>query len=457
MKQDKVTVLDGGVIVTMSAQRDILHDCALVIKGNYIETIGPSAAIRSTYRDRAEFIDCRGKVLFPGLINTHIHAAQSMVRGVAEDMGRAPSYTRSVPQGDDLSAEESYVMSMLGAATAMKAGSTLISDNYAQAMSNAAAFDELGIRAIVSERVHDVDFYGLPTGIYRVDEKLGEELLNKNIALIEKWQDNPEGRITACLGPHAPDTCSVDLLKRMAVLADRYDLPVTTHLAQSKQELQRIADVYQTSPANYLKTCGLLNRRLLAAHCVFIEDEDIALLAANNVNVIHIPVGNAKAGSIARTRDMQQRGINVAIGTDNGSGNMIENMRLALIAGRILGKSVTAQQPDTVLEMATVNGAAAIGMADQLGSLEAGKKADIVIMDYNQLHLTPCMNIIGNLVHLATGSDVHTLFIDGRPVLQDYRLTTIDEEQLKSEARAVALRRWEAVNHECKKKNMFIF
>jgi 5-methylthioadenosine/S-adenosylhomocysteine deaminase len=457
MKQDNITVLDGGVIVTMSAERDILHDCALVIKGRNIEKIGPSAVMCKTYQGQAEFIDCRGKVLFPGFINTHIHSAQSMVRGVAEDMGRAPSYTRSVPQGDDLSAEESYVMSMLGAATAMKFGSTLISDNYAQAMSNAAAFDKLGIRAVVSERVHDVDFYGLPKGIYAVDKKLGDELLDKNIALIEKWRDNSEGRITACLGPHAPDTCSVDLLKRMAALADQYDLPVTIHLAQSKQELQRISAGYHTSPANYLKDCGLLNRRLMAAHCVFIEDDDISLLADNRVNVVHIPVGNAKAGSIARICDMEKKGINVAIGTDNGSGNMIENIRMALIAGRILGQSVKAQNPDTILEMATVNGADAVGMSDQIGSLEAGKKADIVIMDYNRLHLTPCMNIVGNLVHLATGNDVHTLFVDGKPVLKNYRLTTIDEEQLKSEARAIALCRWEAVNHECKKKNIFIF
>lgn len=450
--------LYDGLIVTMNHKREILKDSALIIKDNIIWDLGDIKEIRKKYaREEVEWISCWGRVLFPGFINCHIHAAQSIVRGVAEDMGRAPSYTSSVPQGDDLSDEESYIFSLLGAAGAMRFGSTLIGDNYAHAMVSSKAFKTLGIRAIVSERVHDMDFHGLGRKIYQRDEALGERLLDKNIELLETLGTDRNHLVTACLGPHAPDTCSRELLLKIGELSEKYPGRVTTHLAQSQMELDYVREIYHMSPVEHMEACGLLNQQLLAAHGVFLNEKDMGYLARKGVHLIHIPEGNAKAGAIAAVSRMRAMGINTAIGTDNGAANMIENMRMALVAGRIYNHSVTDPRPEEILEMVTVNAAKALGMEEKIGSLEKGKKADVVIINYNQFHLTPCTNVIGSLVHLALGNDVETVYIDGKKTVEKGHVVGLDEVKLMREARRIGQIRWQQANAQLDRKKMYVF
>ena len=450
-------ILENGIFVTMDKARNVYKNAALVIDGHKITAIDDKDTIEKKYaHEQAERIDCTGKAVFPGFVNTHIHSAQSVVRGVAENLGRAPSYTASVPQGDDLTASESYVFSLLGAATALRFGSTVISDNYANSMANAKAFETIGIRALVSERVHDMIFYGLADGIYEKDEALGKNLFEKNMALFEKYGD-PDGRILPCWGPHAPDTCSRELLKKIADATHKHPAPVTTHLAQSRMELDRVREIYHMSSTELLKECGLLNDALMAAHGVFLTEEDMKLLADGQVQMIHIPEGNAKAGAIADVYGMQQKGLNVAIGTDNGAGNMIENMRIALIAGRINRHCVTDPLPEQILEMATVNGAKALHMEQKIGSLEVGKLADLVIMDYDNLHMTPCTDVIGNLVHLGLGNDVETVIVNGEIVVEHGHVLHIDEEEVMRDARRIAQLKWAKSDPSLDTKYSYIF
>lgn len=450
-------ILHDGIFVTMDGEKNIYKDYALVIEGNKITEMGSRNEILKKYENSgADLLSCSGKAVFPGFINTHIHTAQSIVRGVAEDMGRAPSYTSSVPQGDDLTENESYIFSLLGAATALRFGSTCISDNYANSLSNAKAFGTLGIRAFVSERVHDADFHGLADGIYETNDALGNELFEKNIALFEKYND-PEGLINPCIGPHAPDTCSRKLLLRLADAAEQYKAPVTTHLAQSRMELRHVNDVYGISPTMLLKECGLLNDRLLAAHGVFLEDCDIDELNAANASIVHIPEGNAKAGSIARIGDIQEKGLNVTIGTDNGAANMIENMRMALVSGRILRHCVTQPKPEDILSMAVTNGARAFHMEEKLGSIEINKLADLVLVDYEKLHMTPCTNVIGNLVHLGLGNDVDTVIVNGKIVVENGKVLGIDEKEVMRDARRIAQFKWSKSNPDLDHKYMYVF
>lgn len=450
-------ILYDGIIVTMNRDREVLKGQAIVTDKRLIKEIGPKDEILKKYSDIPfEKINCKGKVILPGFVNTHIHCAQSIVRGACEDMGRAPSYTAQVPQGDDLSDEESYVFSLLGAATALRFGSTLISDNYAHSKANAEAFEKLGIRAVVSERVHDMVFYSLADGIYEKDDALGEELFEKNMELFELYPDK-EGLITPCLGPHAPDTCSKELLIRIAEAADKLKVPVTTHLAQSRQELKRVAEVSGLSPAAFMKECGLLNDDLLAAHGVYLDDEGIELLAKAKAHIVHIPEGNAKAGSIADIRKMREAGLNISIATDNGAANMTENMRIALIVSRILRGSIGESKPEQILEMATINGAKALKMEGRIGSLEEGKLADIVIMNLDCLHMTPCTNVFGNIVHLGTGRDIETVMVDGKIVVKDGKVLNIDEEQVMKDARRIAEYKWLKADPGLNKKNMYVF
>lgn len=451
-----VLILYDGIFISLDQMDNVYHKSAIVVEGNRIKEIGEMNTILKKYKECKQKINCHGKAVFPGFINSHIHCAQSIVRGVAEDLGRAPSYTNLVPQGDDLSDEESYIFSLLGAAGALRFGSTLISDNYAHSMANAKAFEEIGIRAIVSERVHDAKFSGLAHGRYEMDSQLGEVLLQKNMDLFEKYKD-AESTITCCLGPHAPDTCSKELLLKISREAEKYQVPITTHLAQSKMELNKVLETYGYSSTQLLLNCGLLNERLLAAHCVFLEEEDMFLLGKNKVQIVHIPEGNAKAGVIAPIKKMQGLGLNVTIGTDNGAANMIENMRMALVSGRILDQSVTTPNPLDILKMVTSNGAEAFGKAEDLGSIEVGKKADLVVVNLDAYHMTPCTNVIGNLIHLGLGSDVETVIVDGKVVVKDGKVLAIDEKEVMKEARRIATLKWEKSNKNLDKKYMYMF
>ena len=450
-------ILYDGIIVTMDSECSVYKDAALVIEENKIKQIGDKNTILEKYKDSETCkISCKGKVIFPGFVNTHIHTAQSIVRGAAEDLGRAPSYTALGPQGDDLSEEESYVFSLLGAATALRFGSTLIGDNYAHSKANAKAFETLGIRAVVSERVHDMVFQKLASGVYEKDEALGNELFEKNMELFEKYPDK-NGLITPCLGPHAPDTCSKELLLRIADMAQKYQVPITTHLAQSQQELDRVQEVYGVSSTKLMRECGLLNDRLMAAHGVFLKETDISELAKAKANIVHIPEGNAKAGSIADIKNIKKKGINVTIATDNGAANMIENMRMALVAGRIRNHCIAEPKPQEMLTMATVNGALALHMKDRIGSLEEGKLADIVIVDYDNLHMTPCTNVVGNLVHLGLGNDVETVIVDGKLVVNQGKVLAIEEKEVMRDARRIAELKWLKANPDLEKKWMYMF
>ena len=447
-KEEKLTILSGGFVVTMNERRQILKNGSLVISNDKIREIGPTEDILGKYWDKkAKRISCRGHMILPGCVNTHIHCAQSLVRGIAEDMGRAPSYTSSVPQGDDFFPDQSYLFGMLGAATALRYGSTTISDNYACEAEEAKAFQKLGIRAVVSERVHDMDFHYLSQEKYVKDPGLGEELLQKNIDLLEKYS-NPAGRITAAVGIHAADTCSREFLKKVRRETEKYQVPTTLHLSQSLMENRQIREKYNMTPTQLLEDCGFLNENLMAAHCMNVSEDDIRQLAHAGAQIVHIPEGNAKSGRIAPVSEMRDAGLNIAIGTDNGGGNMLENMRMALISERIRKASIPVSWPMKVLEMATIGGARALHMDDKIGSLEEGKKADIITVRFDSLHMTPAANAVGTLVHMGCGTEIDLVMVNGKILVEDGHLTSINEEELIRQCSRQASEMWRRADPE---------
>lgn len=437
-------IIRDVMIVTMDPERRVIQKGALAVREDRICAVGDTEEILRAHPDITDIRSRPGRVVYPGLINIHTHAALSLIRGVAEDLGTAPAYTPSVPQGGQLSAHEAGVMAMLGAAEALRFGSTLIADNYLYSSESAAAFSALGIRAVVSERLHDISFDGLPHGRYQEDPALGEALLQKNVDLIQRWDGR--GRIRCCLGPHAPDTCTPAYLGRIADLAAQLGVGTATHLAQSRREVERLQQRYGRTGTQYFEDCGLLGPGMVAAHGVYLTKEDIALLAKRGVTIAHAAEGNAKGGMAAPVMALRSAGVNVGIATDNGSADMLEAMRMALCAARMREGSCVSPQPMEILEMATINGARALGMEQELGSLEAGKKADFIVVDYRKPHLCPCINAVGNLLHTALGSDIETVVVDGETVVDGGQLLTVDTAALLREAQEIAQRRWYAVN-----------
>jgi len=437
-------LLDNGTIITMNKDREIQFNSSVVIKGNKIIDIGDKERIKEKY-SKHKRIDCAGQVILPGFINIHTHSALCLVRGMAEDRGLAPAYTKSVPRSTELSEEELYYLSMLGAMEALKFGSTLIVDNYISSQKNVEAFAKLGLRAVVSERVHDVEFSQLSQGKYEYSREKGQKLLNKNLELIEKWHNKNNGRIKCIFGPHAPDSCSEELLKEISRYADQYDLGMNIHLAQSQDERDYIMETKGMTPVEYLYNTEILRDDLIAAHCIYVNQKDIELLTETQTNIAHIPEGNAKGGMMAPVDKMRKEDLNLTLGTDNMQGDMIDTMRFAICIGRILNNSCRNPTSMEILEMATINGAKALGLEDQLGSIEKGKKADLVILDFQKPHLTPTISPVGNLIHTANGNDVEKVIIDGEIVVDDGQIVNVNQKDIMEKADSIAKDKWRKV------------
>ena len=388
-------------------------------------------------------LDLAGHLLLPGFVNVHTHAILTMVRGVAEDMGFAPAYTPGVPHGHEVTEQEAVALARLGALEAMLFGSTLINDSYVHADLTLPAMADVGLRVWASPRVHDVDFSRVHLGEWQHDPAIGEATLGEAIALLERWHGARNGRCGVQLTPHAPDTCSRDLLAQVQAYVGPRGLTAGTHLSQSLAENRRVRERDGCSPCELLDEVGLLNDHLLAAHGMYLSEEDIARAGRARINLAHVPKGNASGGRIAPTRAMRDAGVRLCLATDNMHADMIEVMRWALCVARIqAGRIDDEWQPEHMLAMATVNGAAALGLQHELGSLEVGMRADFVALDMRRAHLVPRLVSLGNLVHTAQGRDVALVVVDGEIVVEGGRATRVDEARILADAQTAAENLW---------------
>ena len=435
-------LLEGATAIPGEPHDAIIEDAVIGIRDGRLTMIGPRNTAEGPL-DARRRLHLSGRVITPGFVNVHTHAILTMVRGVAEDMGFAPAYTPGVPHGHDVTPEEAVALARLGALEALLFGSTLINDSYVHAGHTLPAMGELGMRVYSCGRIHDVDFSRVHEQIWEHKPEIGEKTLSEAEALAERWHGAMDGRLGVHIAAHAPDTCSRQLLEAVREVRDRRNLGVNTHLAQSRIEVERIHERDGMSPAELLEDVGLLDERLIAAHCLFLTEDDIARVGRQRINVAHIPKGNATGGTAAGTSDLRRAGARITLATDNMHADMVEVMRWALNIGRLQEQAVTEfWQPAGVLEMATQAGARALGLDDEIGSLAVGKKADLVIFDFRRAHLTPATNVLGNLVHVAHGRDVETVIVDGRIVVEDGRATLVDQDAIRQDAGAAAAALW---------------
>ncbi|MFC5068526.1 amidohydrolase family protein [Flaviflagellibacter deserti] len=391
----------------------------------------------------AQTIGGRGMLAIPGLMNVHTHSVLSLMRGTAEDMGFAPAYTKGVPQGHVISAAEAVALARLGALESLKFGSTLINDMYVHVEETLPAMAELGLRVVASDRIHDVDFSRVSQGLWVYDAAIGRRSLDRCLALADRYQGSFDGRVNVVIGAHAPDTCSRDFLMEIRAASERHGLRVSTHLSQSKLEVDFIQEREGCTPTELLDDIGLLNDRLIAAHCIVLNDSDIARAGAAGINVAHVPKGNAGGGMIAPTRRLRAAGANLALATDNLLGDMVEAMRWALCIGRLQAGTVEPDwQPEDVFAMATMNGARALGLDGELGSLVPGRKADVVLMHIDRPSFVPLIDPLGNLVHCGQGSNVRDVIVDGVIRVRDEAAVGVDEAAIMADAQKASENLW---------------
>ena len=422
--EDVTLVLSGRYLVTEAGQ-EVLENSSVAVAGDTIVEIGPDLVAEYP---RAEHINQPHGLIMPGLINTHTHAAMSCFRGLADDLPLMQWLHEYIfPVEAKLTPEIVYQATLLSICEMIKSGTTSFNDMYLFAKEVARATAESGMRAWLGEALYDFPSpnYGELENGFSYSRELFAEYKEHDL-------------VTITVNPHAVYTCSPDLLQRLAAMAAENNALYHIHLSENADEISTCRERYGLSPVQHLESLGILGEQVVAAHCVMIDDPEIELLARRRVKVAHCQESNMKlASGTAPVVKMLESGLTVGIGTDGSASNndvdMFGEMNTVAKIHKVVRMDPTAMDAATTLHAATMGGAALLGVESRIGSLEPGKKADIIVLDMEQPHLTPVYNPISHLVYAARGSDVIHSVINGRIVMRDRCLTTLDEAAILAE------------------------
>jgi len=419
----------GGMVVTMNARREVIEDGAVAIDGDKIVAVGKRTEISKQYRAKRT-INAAGKVVIPGLINTHGHVPMVLFRGISDDLDLNDWLTKYIFPAEAKNVTEAFVRAgtRLGVAEMIKGGTTTYTDMYYFEDAIADETKKAGMRGVLGETV--IDF---PVA----DNKTWDQAMAYTDRYLSKWKNDP--LIVAAIAPHAPYTVSTEHLKAVRTLSDSHTSPIIIHVAETKKEVDDITKQYGTSPMNYLYSIGFLNERVIAAHTVFLTDAEIALMKLRGVGSAHCPQSNMKlAAGTARVPQMLLKDLDVGLGTDGAASNndlsMWEEMDSAAKLHKLISGDPKTLSAEQAFEMATIRGARALDLDNITGSLEVGKRADIAIVDMDSLHQTPMYNVYSHLVYATKASDVLTVVINGRIVMLNRRLLTLNESVIKKDA-----------------------
>ncbi|TET93407.1 MAG: amidohydrolase [Desulfobacteraceae bacterium] len=429
-------LVHNGTILTMDSQNKIISNGILAIAGNKISYIGKGE--KGSIKAKKE-LDTQGGLILPGLINSHTHAAMSLFRGLADDLPLMEWLNNYIfPVEGKMDADFVRVGTLLACAEMIMSGTTTFCDMYLFEEEVARAAKEAGMRSVVGEVIYD-----FPSPNYGILEKgfIYTE------ALIERWKKDP--LVNIAVEPHSLFTCGKELLIKANDLALRRDVPLILHLSETKEEVEEIEKRFGKRPVQHLKDLGLLGSHLIVDHCVHINKSEIKLLAENDVCVVHNPESNMKlASGIAPIPEMIAKGITVGLGTDGCASNnnldLFGEMDIAAKLHKVNNLDPTVMDAQTLIKMATIDGAKVLGLETITGSLEVGKSADLIVIDTNKPHLIPMYNPYSHLVYAASGHDVKHSIIDGRIVMEDRRLLTLDVEEIieRSKEKSKKVKEW---------------
>ena len=400
---------------------------SLLIKNDLIAEI--SDEIDESNVDK--IIDASGKILLPGLVNTHTHLSMTLFRGLADDLSLDSWLNDHIwPMEANLNGDYCYIGALLGAVELIKSGTTTFSDMYFYMEDVARAVDEAGIRAVLS--------YGM---IDFGDAERREAEIKENLDLFKNCNGMADGRIKVFFGPHSPYTASEELLIKVRQLADEYNMGIHIHVSETQKEINDISEEKGLRPFEYLDKIGFLGPDVLAAHCVWFSDEEIDFIKKNNVKVSHNPCSNMKlASGIAPISKLLEKDVCVSIGTDGASSNnnldLIEELKTASLLQKVSTLDPNVLNSHEALAMGTINGAEALGLSDEIGSIEVGKKADIILIDKNSANMVPdSTTLTSNVIYSANGSNVDTTICNGKILMENKKLTVLDEQEIYEKAR----------------------
>ncbi len=376
-------------------------------------------------KDADIVINGEKKVLSPGLVNTHTHLSMSLLRGLADDLPLDTWLNDHIwPVEANLTGEYCYAGALLACVEMIKSGTTTFNDMYFFMDHVAKAVDEAGLRGMLSHGMIDLG-----------DEEKRKGEFKETLRIIEKCHDTAEGRIKVAFGPHAPYTCSEELLKEVREKAGKMGLKIHIHVSETEFEVQQVTEAHGARPFEYLDEIGFLSDDVLAAHAVWLSDKEIEIIKENEVSLSHNPASNMKlASGISPVSKLIDAGVNVSLGTDGAASNndldMIEEIKIATLLQKVNKMDPTVLPAEKAFEMATINGARALGFQDVIGTIEMGKKADLVLFDMKAPHLTPFRHPKSHLIYAAKGSDVNTVICNGEILMQNRELKSLDETEV---------------------------
>ncbi|MCB1025551.1 MAG: amidohydrolase [Acidobacteria bacterium] len=425
-------IILGGTVVTMDAGKRVIENGSVAIEKNKIVAVGTSKEITDHYTSRKK-IFARGKVVIPGLINTHTHIPMTLFRGIADDLDLQEWLTKYIFPAEGKNVDENLVRvgTRLGLAEMIRGGTTTYCDMYYFEGAIADETVKAGLRGVLGETV--IDF---PSP----DFKTFDAALAGTEAFIRKWQNN--ALVTPAVAPHAPYTVSEEHLKAASALAKRLNAPLIMHLAEAQTETDFIQENKGMRPIEYIDKIGFFTDKTIAAHVIQANTKELEILKKNDVGIAHNPQSNMKlAAGVAPVPEMLAMNLRVGLGTDGAASNndldLWEEMDTAAKLHKVFSKDPKVVSAEEAFTMATIGGARALHMEKTIGSIETGKLADIVIVDFDTLHQTPFYNLYSQLVYATKASDVRTVVVNGEIIMIDRRFLTLDEKTIKREANQI--------------------
>jgi len=429
-------IVAGDYIVTMDDAATVHTGSAVAIDDGVIIAIGPAAEINATYQ-AAQTLEGQDRIVMPGLVNGHSHAAMTLLRGVADDLALMDWLNNYIfpAEVEFVDAEFVRVGTELACWEMIRGGTTTFVDMYYYPDVIADVVDSCGMRALVSATVID---QRSPDAEGAVDS------IQKGSEFVKRWKDK-NSRITPIFGPHANYTLNAEQLRATREAALEFGVPISIHMSESPFEVQYSIDTFGMTSIELFESIGFFDGPTIAAHVVWPTEAEIPILAERKVGVIHNPTSNMKiASGISPVTDMLRAGVRVGLGTDGAASNndldMWEEMRLAALLQKVEQMNPEVMSAGTVLDMATSGGATAIGLGDDIGSLEIGKRADLIQVAFDDVHHVPTYDVISHLVYVNDEQDVASVIVDGKVLMLEREILTIDTERVAEEARALAAR-----------------
>jgi 5-methylthioadenosine/S-adenosylhomocysteine deaminase len=425
-------VIHNGIVVTVDSDFSVFEDGLICVDESKISYVGPK---KNVVPDARKSIDLQGSVVMPGLVNTHSHMPMTLFRGLADDLPLMTWLNEHIfpAEGTHINPDTARKGSLLACIEMISSGTTTVCDGYFHEDEVGSAVFESGLKAVIGQGVIDFPAPGVP------DPSKNVEVASQ---FADKWRD-VSSRIKPSVFCHSPYTCGGETIKKAKELAREKDLLFQIHVSETKFEFDNMVKEKGVSPVAYLDSLGVLDGRTLLHHVVWTHENDIEILKRSGAKVSHNPSSNMKlASGVAPVSDFLKAGINTGIGTDGAASNnsldLFLEMNIAAKLHKVCGLDPTLLSAKELVIMATIDGAKLLGLDGETGSLEVGKCADLIVIDMNKPHLTPCYNPVSHLVYAVKGSDVSSVMVDGKLIMENYELKGVDKEKIISDVTKLA-------------------